>query len=70
LDVASRELKRATKKIVKGLGVRVGDALGFNTKQLAAIRYRDWKLITGKIDFDGLIPNPKTHLHACKLTLQ
>ncbi|XP_067945659.1 arylsulfatase B-like isoform X2 [Watersipora subatra] len=36
----------------------------FNTDQLAVIRSGDWKLMTGPIGFNGIVPNPDTDLVA------
>ena len=38
----------------------------FNLDQLAVIRSGNWKLITGPVGFDEIIPNPDTDIFECK----
>ena len=42
------------------------DQVPFNTRQLAAIRYKQWKLLTGNQGYNGIVPNPVINISACK----
>ena len=57
---AGRSLKKRAKR------EQANNRISYNVNQKAAVRSGDWKMITGIIGFDGIVPNPKNSIAKCK----
>ena len=83
LSISDRKLKRFRTRLNRRLNdvndysnvfssttteLPVGEIIPeFTTDQLSAIRFGDWKMITGEIGYNRIIPNPITEIYRCEL---